>query len=389
MTSVFSSDPVVQNNPKVSTSTSFASTAKLCYAQSGTSISGQSTSSSWNPTPSGSESDCPWLFCVENGKILELPRSTSAHGGGKFADKLARFPNVPKSPQLTPLPSPFASPLPSPSLANFHFFDGSLLPPDTPKNKLSGPAIREGVDTSSLLSPYWERNAVECITTVSPGASASCQPTTTLESSGIEEIGFQGLDVGLGLSSDFGSLVSAFLPADSSSSSGYSTKLSTSQGASRHVRFESQDFRTRNMATGSIRHSPHHRWQPLNRSKTCLKKRSWNQKVQDRTGSSEASITFGRSPVVGCDHLPSSFSSGSISKKGSWCRFLIAIGRMRRGIGGCLSSREEDAVGGPAVWATERDYWNDHMAEGGSQPSGDPTQVCEGTELLWRISRYS
>jgi hypothetical protein len=390
--SAFSSGQNVQNNPKVSASTSFASTAKLCYAQSGTSISGQSTTSSWNPTASESGSDCPWLFRVEDGNILELPRSSSAHGGGKFADKLARFPNVPKSPQLTPLPSPFSSPPPSPSPANRHVLDGLPLP----QKRLSGPATLDGVGTSSLLSPFWERNTAECTTMFSPGTSTSCQSKTTPQSSGIEEIGFEELDVDLGLSSDFGSRVSASLPTDSSSSSGYSTRLSTAQNGtishSRHVHFESADFRSSNILVGSKRHSPHHRRPPLHRSKVCLKKKTWSEKGQDRRDSSNASTALVRSPGIGCDHLPSSFSSGSLSKKGSWWRrgrFLIVVGRVRRGIGGCLPLREEDAAGGSVVWATEHDYWNDHLAKGETQDSSDPTRGDDGTELLRRISRYS
>lgn len=393
VTSVFSSGPVVQNNPKVSASTSFASTAKLYYAQSGTSISGQSTTSSWNASASGSESDCPWLFCVENGKILGLPRNTSVHGGRKFADKLARFPSVPKSPQLTPLPSPFTSPLPSPSPANLHFPDGPLLLPDIPKKKMDGPVTLDGVDTGPLLSPHWGRNTVEG----TPGIPASRQPTTAPDSSGIEEINFEGPGVDLGLSGDFGSLVSVYLPTDSSSSSGYGTKLSTAQSAtlsySRHVHFESADFRTSSMVAGPKRHSPHHRRPPLHRSKTCLKKKKrWSEKAQDRVDSSHAPTALVRSPWIDCDHLPSSFSSGSVSKKGSWWRrsqFSIVIGRVRRGIGGCLSSREEETVGGSVAWATEHDYWNDHLANGESQLSGDPTQDDDGTELLRRIRRYS
>ena len=395
LASLFSSGQILQSNPKVSTSTSFASTAKLCYAQSGTSISGQSTISSWNPTVSESESDCPWLFCVEDGKILELPRSASAHGIGKFADKLARFPNVPKSPQLTPLPSPFASPPLSPSPTNRYFFDGPLLPPEILKKKPIGLATLGGADAGPLLSPYWGRNTVECTTTLPHGASTLSQPAATSESSEIEGISFGELDVDVGLSKDFGSLVSGSLPTDSSSSSRYSTKLSTAQSATlshnRHVRFEPADFRISNMMVGSKRYSPHHRRPPLDRSKTCLKKKRWNEKVQDRKDSSETSTALVRSPGIDCDRLPSSFSSGSISKKGSWWRrgrFLIVIGRVRRGIGGCLSSREEDVVGESVAWATERDYWNEHLPKGESH-SGDPTQVDDGTDLLRRARRYS
>lgn len=395
VTSLFSSDQFVQSNAKVFPSTSFASTAKLYYAQSGTSISGQSTTSSWNPTTSESESDCPWLFCVEDGKILELPRSISVHGKTKFADKLARFPNVPTSPQLTPLPSPFASPLPSPSLAKRHFFDGPLLPPDTPEKRPSGPTTLDGVDTSSLLSPHWGRSTAECkcTATLSHGLSTLCQPTTTPEPSGIEEINFGELGVSLGLASDFGSLVSASLPTDPSSSSGYSAKLSTARlSHGRHVHFESADFRTSRTVVGSKRHSPHHRRPPLHRSKACLKKERWSGRAQDRRDSSDASTALVRSPGIDHDHLPSSFSSGSIPKKDSWWRrgrFSIAIGRVRRGIGGCLSSREEDTIGGSVVWATEHDYWNDHLAKGKHQGSGDPTQDDDGSELLQRIRRYS
>ena len=395
-TSVLSSGQIVRGNPKVSTSTSFASTAKLYYAQSGTSISGQSTASSWDPTASESETDFPWLFCVENGKILELPRSTSVHGRGKFADKLARFPNVPKSPQLTPLPSPFASPLPSPSPANLRFPDWSLLPPDILKKKLGGPATLDGVDTGPLLSPRWERSAVECTTALPPVTSTSCQPTSIPEPSKIEEISFGELDVNPRLPIGSGPLAPTSLPTDSSSSSGYSTKLSIAQSAtlsySRHVHFESADFKTSSTVVGPKRHSPHHRRPPLVRSKTCLKKKRWSEKVQDRRDSSDASTALVRSPGIDCDHLPSSFSSGSLSKKGSWWRrgrLLVVIGRVRKGIGGCLPSREEDAIGGSTVWATEHDYWNEHLVKGESQRHGDPRQGDDGAELLRRISRYS
>ncbi|KAF9651804.1 hypothetical protein BDM02DRAFT_563288 [Thelephora ganbajun] len=178
-TSVFSSGQIVQSNPEVSASTSFASTAKLYYAQSGTSISGESTTSSYHPTASGSESDCPWLLYVEDGKILEVPRSTPVHGGGKFADKLARFPNVPKSPQMTLLPSP--------SPANQNFFNGSLHTPTIPK-KLGGTATLDTPDVRSLLSPYWERNNARYSTGFAPGISAPYRPITPAESLSIAEI---------------------------------------------------------------------------------------------------------------------------------------------------------------------------------------------------------
>lgn len=397
VTSAFPSWPIVQSNPKViSASTSFASTAKLYYAQSGTSISGQSTASSWNPTASGSESDCPWLFSVEDGKILEVPRSTSAHGGGKFADKLARFPNVPTSPQLTPLPSPFASPLPSPSLANRHFLYGSPLPQDILNKKPSGTATVDADEPGSLLSPYRERDSAECSTVFSRGIPISCQPTTAAGPSGVAEISFGELD--LGLSSDFGSLVSCYLAthSSSSSSSGYSTKLSTAQSATlsygRHVHFESGDFRPSNLGTGEKRHSPHHRRPPFVQSKTCLKKKRWSEKGRDRRGLLDAPAALVRSPGVDCDHLPSSFSSESISKKGSWWRrgrFLVTIGRVRRGIGGCLSLREVDTLGGSVAWATEHDYQSDHLVEGKSKRPGDQKQGGDGTELLQRIRTYS
>lgn len=392
MNSGLSSGQIVQNHPKASTSTSFASTAKLYYAQSGTSISGQSTTSSWNPTASESETDCPWLFRVEDGDILELPRSSSVHKGGKFADKLARFPNVPKSPQLTPLPSPFSSPPPSPSPANLHFLDGPLLP----QKKPGGPATPDGIDTNSLLSPFWERNTTECTTMLSPGMSTLCQPMAAPQTSGIKEIGFGELDVDLGLSSDFVPRVSTSFPTNSSSSSEYNTKPSTAQGGtisySRHVRFETADFRTSSIVVGSKRHSPHHRRPPLDRSKTCLKRKPWSGRAWDRRDSSDASVALVRPPGVDSEHLPSSFSSGSISKKGLWWRrgrILVAITRVRRVIGGCLSSREEDTGGGSVVWATEHDYWSDYLARGESQRSGDPTQDDDGTELLRRVRRYS
>ena len=388
VTSVFSSGQIVQTGPKVSASTSFASTAKLFYAQSGTSISGESTASSCRPTASGSESDCPWLFCVEDGKILEVPRSTSAHGGGKFTDKLARFPNVPKSPQLTPLPSPFASPLPSPTLTTQFFLGGSFLIPETPKKKLDGTTSLDVEDGGSLLSPYWGRNTAGCSTSF----PTPHRPATFTEPPPAAEICFGELDVDLGLSSNFASLVFDSLPADSSSSFGYSTNTPTARGTTpsygRHVRFELADFRTSRMAVGPKRYSPHHRRPPLNRPKKCLKKKHRSGKAEDWRNSSDTSIALVRSPGVDCGHLPSSFSSGSISKRGSWWRhgrLSVVIGRVGRGIRGCLLSEEEEAFGDP-VWATEHDYWNDHLAEGESKRSGDPK---DGEALLERIRRYS
>ena len=385
--SVFSSGRIAQTDPKVSTSTSFASTAKLFYAQSGTSISGESTASSYRPTVSGSESDCPWLFQVEDGKILEVPRSASLHGGGRFADKLSRFPNVPKSPLLTPLPSPLASPLPSPSPANRFFPDGLFLTTGDPRKKRGGTTPLDAEDTGLPFSPYWDRKTAGCSTAFSPGTPTPYQPGTSAESSSVAEINFGELGVNLRLSSNFGSVS---LPTDSSSSSGYSTKLSTAQNATpsygRHVRFESADFRTSNTAMGgSIRHSPHHRRPPLNRSKACLKKKRRNER-----DSSDTSITFVRSPEVDCDHLPSSFSSGSISKRGSWWqhgRLLVAIRRVRKGVRGCLSVEGEEASSG-RVWATERDYWDDHLVQGKSKRLGGPAgDDADGRALLRRIRK--
>ena len=394
--SVFSSGHIVQVDPKVPASTSFASTARLFYTQSGTSISEESTTSSYRPTASGSESDCPWLFQVEDGKILEVPRSASVHGGGKFADKLARFPNVPKSPLPTPLPSPFASPLPSPSPVNQFFPDRSLLTTDIPKKKPGGTTSLGAEGTGSSLSPCWGRKTAGCSTAFSLRTLTPQQPTTPADTSSVAEIGFGELGVDLGLSSNFGSRVSNSLPADSSSSSGYSTELSTTQNATpshgRHVRFESADFRTSSMAVGSIRRSPHHRRPPLNRSKTCLKKKRRSDIAKDRRDSSDASTALVRSPGVDCDQLQSSFSSGSISKRGSWWqhgRLSVAIRKARGGLRGCLSLGGEDAFGGP-VWATEHDYWNDHSAQGKSKRPGDPMRDdVDGGALLRRIRRYT
>ena len=390
VTSVFSSGQVAQSNPKVSTSTSFSSTAKLFYTQSGTSISGESTTNSCHPTASGSESDCPWLFYVEDGKILEVPQSSSAHGDGKLADKLARFPKVPKSPQLTPLPSPFASPPPSPSATNPYFPDGWLPTPDSPKKKPSGTTTMDIAYAGSLLSPYWERNTAGCPSTISPGMSTPYRPTTSAELPPIAEITFGELDADLGLSGNFGSLVS--VPTDSSSSSGYSTRLSTARSAipsyGRHVRFESADFRTGSIAVGSKRNLPR---PPLNRSKTYMKKKRRGEKAKGWRNSSDASTALVRSPDVGCNHLPSSFSSSSISKRSSWWqhgRLFVAIGRVRRGIRGCLSPQEEVNLDG-TVWATERDYWNDHLPKDESKRPGDPTRDHDGRALLYRIRTYT
>ena len=390
--SVFSPGAAVQNDHRVYTSASFASTARLRYAQSGTSVS---TSSSWNPTASGSESDCPWLFCVEDGKILEVSRNSSVQGGRKFADKLARFPKVPKSPQMTPLPSPFASPLPSPSPANLQFLDQMFSPPEYPEEKSIGTTTLCVSDAGFLLSPYWGRNATECSTALPIGASGLRQPTIIAESPEIMETNFRKLGVDLGLS-DIGSLVSDPFPTKSSYSSGYSTKLSTAQGPtpghSHHVRFESADFRTSNTTLESARHSPHHKRPSLNRSKTCLKRGNWSGKVQDQRGSCDASAASVRPPGVDCDHLTSTFSSGSISKKGPWWRrgrFSAVIRRVRKGIGGCLTLREDDSFCGSCAWATEHDYWNDHLAKGKYRHPGGPTRDTDGTELLRRVGRYT
>lgn len=390
LSSVFSSGQIVQTGPKVSASTSFASTARLFYAQSGTSISGQSTASSCRPTASGSEGDCPWLFYVEDGKILEVSQSTPVHGGGKLADKLARFPNVPKSPQLTPLPSPFASPPTSPSLASQFFLCGPSLAPDI-KKKHDGTSLGTE-NTGLLLSPCWERNTAGCSVVFSPGISAPYQPTSA-ESSPVAEISFGELDVDLGLSSNFGSLVSDPLPIGLPPSSGCGTRLSTTQRVTlnygRHVRFESADFRTSGTATGSKRYSPHHRRPPSNRSKTCLKKRRSEKAKGWRT--SDASISLVGSPGIYHDQLPSSFSSGSISKRGSWWqrgRLLVVISRVRKGIRGCLSVEEEETPN-DSVWVTERDHWDDRLAEGESRHPGDPTVDNDGGALLRRIRRYT
>ena len=387
--SVFSSGQIIQSNPKPSASSSFASTAKLFYTQSGTSISGESASSC-RPTASGSESDCPWLFCVEDGKILEVPRSTSVHGGGEFADKLARFPNVPKSPQLTPLPSPFASPPPSPSPANPYFISGSLLTLDIPKKKPSGTTTIDIPDTGSLLYPYWERDTVGSPPTLSPGMSTPYRPMTSAGPSSIAEISFGELGVDLGLSGNFGSLGSDSLPTDSSSSSGCGTRLSTAQNATpscgRHVRFESADFRTSDTPAGSKRRSPRYMRPPLNRSKTRR-----IEKAKDWRNSSDASTALVGASGIDCDHLPSSFSSGSISKRGPrWQRgrFFVAIGRVRRGIRGCLSLQEEENFGS-TVWATERDYWDDHLPKDESKRSDDSMRGGDGGALLRRIRRYT
>lgn len=392
MTSALSYNQSDQSNPKVSTSASFASTVKLFYAQSGTSISGESSSNSCRPTASGSESDCPWLFCVEDGKILEVPRTSSTHGGGKFADKLARFPNVPKSPQLTPLPSPFASPPPSPSAVDSYFIAGLLPTPDSPKK----PCRRTATDDSyadSLLSPYWERNTAGCSSAISPGIFAPYRLTTSAESSSIAEISFGELDVDLGR--NFGSLASDVFPTDSSSSSGYSTKLSIAQSATpsygRHVRFESTDFRTSSTAAGSKRCLPRHGQLLLNQPKVRAKKNRRSERVTGRRNSPDTLIALVRSPGVDYDHLSSSFSSGSVSKRGSWWqhgRFSVAIGRVRRGIRGCLSSQEEGSPSG-TVWATERDYWNDNLPRGESERSGNPMRRDDGRVLLRRIRRYT
>ena len=391
MTSVVSSGQIVQSNPKVSASISFSSTAKLSYTQSGTSISGGSTANSCHPTASGSESDCPWLFCVEDGKILEISQSSSVHGGGNFADKLARFPKVPKSPQLTPLPSPFASPPLSPSATNPYFIDESLPAPDNTKKQPSGMTTVDTVYAGSLLSPYWERNTAGCPSTVPPGMSTPYRPTTFAESPSITEITFGELDADLGLSGNFGSLVSGTLPTDSSSSSGYSTAQSATPSHSRHVRFESADFRTSNMTVGSKRHLSRQRRPPLNRSKTYTKKKYRSEEAKDRRSSSDASTALVRSPEADRNHLPSSFSSGSISKRSSWWqhgRFFVAIGRVRRGIRGCLSLQEEETFGG-TVWATEHDYWNDHLPEGEPKRPGDPMRDYDGRALLHRIRTYT
>lgn len=396
LTSVLSGR-IVQTNPKVSASNSFASTAKLFYAQSGTSISGESTISSCRPTASESENEYPWLFYVEDGRILEVPQSTSTRGGGKLADKLARFPNVPKSPQLTPLPSPFASPPSSPSPANRFFLDGPLPTPDI-KRQPGGITSLDVDGTGSRLSPYWGRNAAECSTALSSGTS---QPTTSVGPSSVAEISFGELDVDLGLSNNFDTLVFDSLPTGSPYSSGYSTKLSTAQSATpshgRHVRFESADFRMGNMAGGSKRHSPHHRRLSIDRSKTCLKKKRRGEKTKGwkNRDSSDASTTLMRSlpGEVGCDPLSSSFSSGSIPKRGSWWqhgRLLVVIGRIRRGIRGCLSLEEEEIFGSPA-WATEHDYWDDHLTENESRRSDDlmGDDDDDGGTLLRRIRRYA
>ena len=386
LSSVLSSGQIVQTDPKVSASTSFASTARLFYAQSGTSISGQSTASSCRPTASGSESDCPWLFYVEDGKILEMPESTSVRGGGKLADKLARFPNVPKSPQLTPLPSPFASPPASPSPADQFFLGGPFLTPDI-KNNPDETTSLGAENTGPLLSPYWGRNAAGCSVAFSPGMSAKYQPPST-ESSPVAEISFGELDVDLGLSGNFGSLVSGSLPINSQFSSGYNTRLSTVQDVTltygRHVRFESADFRTSSAGGGSKRYSPHHRRLPLDRSKTCLKKKRRSEKARDPR---DTSIALVRSPEICCDDLPSSFSSGSISKRGSWWqrgRFLVVIGRVRRGIRGCLSVEEGDTLD-DSVWAAQCDQ-ND---QGEPRRSDDPMGDDDGGALLRRIRRYA
>jgi hypothetical protein len=392
--SVFSSGRIAQSIPEVSASASFPSTAKLFYTQSGTSLSGESTANSCHPTASGSESDCPWLFCVEDGKILEVPQNSSVHGGGKFADKLARFPNVPKSPQLTPLPSPFTSPPPSPSASNPYFIDGPLPTPDNPRKKPSGTTM-EAAYPGSLLSPYWERDTVGCPSTISPGTSTPYRPKTSVGSPSIAEITFGEPDADLRLSGNFGSLVSGTLPTDSSSSSGYSTRLLTAQSATpsyrRHVRFESADFRASSMAVVSRRHLPRQRRPLLSRSKKYMKSDRRSEKAKDWMNSSDASTALVRSPGADFNHLPSSFSSGSISKKSSWWqhgRLLVAIGRVRRGIRGCLSLQEEETLGG-TVWATERDYWNDHLSNGESKRSSDPMRDYDGRALLRRIRTYT
>jgi len=387
--SVFSSGQTVQTGPKVPTSTSFASTARLFYAQSGTSISGQSTTSSCHPTVSGSEGDCPWLFYVEDGRILEAPQSTPVHGGGKLADKLARFPNVPKSPQLTPLPSPFASPPASPSPASQFFLGGSSLTPDI-KKKPDGTTSLGAENTGSLLSPYWERNISVAF---SPGIYK--YQHTSAELSPVAEISFGELDVDLGLSSNFGSLVSDSLQTGSPPSSGHGARLSAVQRVTlsygRHVRFESADFRTSGTAAGQKRHSPHHRRPPLSRSKTCLKKKRRSERAKGWRNPSDTSIPLVGALGVHCDHLPSSFSSGSISKRSSWWqrgRLLVVIGRVRRGIRGCLSVEEEETLDDP-VWVTERDHWDDRLAEGGSRRTGDLMGDDDGGALLRRIRRYT
>ena len=389
--SVLSSGQSDQSDAKVSASTSFNSTVKLSYAQSGTSISGESSSNSCHPTASGSESDCPWLFCVEDGKILEVPRSSSTHGGGKFADKLARFPNVPKSPQLTPLPSPFTSPPPSPSAVDSYFIARPLPTPGSPKKPYGRTAMGASY-AYSLLSPYWERNTAGCSSAISPEIFTH-RLATSADSSSMAEISFGELDVDLG--GNFGSLASDIFPTDSSSSSGQSTKLSIAQSATpsygRHVRFESTDFRTSNTAAGSKRCSPHHRQMFLNQQKTRTKKKRRGERVTGRRSSPDAFIALVRSPGVDYDHLSSSFSSGSISKRGSWWqhgRLSVAIGRVRRGIRGCLSSQEEGSPSG-TVWATERDYWNNHSPRRESERSGNLMRCDDGRVLLRRIRRYT
>lgn len=394
-TSVFSSGEIVRRNPNASASTSFSSTAKLFYTQSETSISGESTTNSCHPTASGSESDCPWLFYVEDGKILEVPQGSSVHGGRKFADKLARFPSVPKSPQLTPLPSPFASPPLSPSATNPYFVNVSLPTPEDSKKEPGGPTTTEVAYAGSLLSPYWERNTAGCPSTVSPGITTPYRSMTSAGSPSIAGITFGELAADLGLSGGFGSLASGTLPTDSSSSSGYSTRLPTSKSATpscgRHVRFESADFRASNMAMGSKRHVPRQRRPPLNRSKTYTKKKLRSERAKDWRNSSDTSTALVRSPEVDCNRLPSSFSSGSISKRNSWWqhgRLFVAIGRVRRGIRGCLSLQGEDTSDG-TVWATERDYWNDHLSEGEYKRPGDPIRNYDGRALLRRIRTYT
>lgn len=64
------------------------------------------------------------------------------------------------------------------------------------------------------------------------------------------------------------------------------------------------------------------------------------------------------------------------------------MGRVRRGIRGCLSLQEEDTFGGSA-WATERDYWDDHLAEGESKRPGNLVRDDDGGALLQRIRRYT
>jgi len=142
---------------------------------------------------------------------------------------------------------------------------------------------------------------------------------------------------------------------------------------------------------GQKRHFPHHRRPLLNRSKAFTKVGRQGGKTKDRRNSSDTSTALVRSPGVDCDHLSSSFSSGSIQKRGSWWqhgRIFVAIGKMRRGIRGCLSLQEEETLGG-TVWATEHDYWNEHLFGGESKRFDDLVGDDGGGALLHRISRYT